>query len=197
MPGAAWDAATCHDLNRGSSTCSLPGSSARQRSGVAAAASSWPRAGLLAPGQFAVFGGATGKIPDFPSLPRASCFGRRMAAPVRLRRADRPRARRRLGQRIEIPLSAALICQRDPHHRVEKQAPMRGGVVAPGSTVARRSYHVLYHGATATCWLARITVTRPGIETARWPGRPAYRSAAPPLRGGEAGQPFATRDARV
>ena len=80
-----------------------------------------------------VFGGATGEMPDFPSLPLASCFAAGMTA---LSACAALIARERdggLGQRIEIPLSDALLEGSGIlTTRVEKQAPMRGGVFAPG-----------------------------------------------------------------
>ena len=80
-----------------------------------------------------VFGGVTGQMPDFPSLPLASCFAAAMTA---LSACAALIARERdggLGQRIEIPLSDALLEGSGIlTTRVEKQAPMRGGVFAPG-----------------------------------------------------------------
>jgi crotonobetainyl-CoA:carnitine CoA-transferase CaiB-like acyl-CoA transferase len=72
-------------------------------------------------------------MPDFPSLPLASCFAAAMTA---LSACAALIARERdggLGQRIEIPLSDALLEGSGIlTTRVEKQAPMRGGVFAPG-----------------------------------------------------------------
>ena len=72
-------------------------------------------------------------MPDFPSLPLASCFAAGMTA---LSACAALIARERdggLGQRIEIPLSDALLEGSGIlTTRVEKQAPMRGGVFAPG-----------------------------------------------------------------
>ena len=133
------DAATCLDLNRGLVYCSLPGfSELDERTGVAG----WEGVVMAAGGAYSrqarqasspVFGGATGEMPDFPSLPLASCFAAAMTA---LSACAGLIARERdggLGQRIEIPLSDALLEGSGIlTTRVEKQAPMRGGVFAPG-----------------------------------------------------------------
>ncbi len=120
-------AATCLGLNRGLVYCSLPGfSELDERAGIAG----WEGVVLAAGG---AFGGATGEMPGFPSLPLASCFAAGMAA---LSACAALIARERdggLGQRIEIPLSDALLEGSGIlTTRVEKQAPMRGGVFAPG-----------------------------------------------------------------
>ena len=130
------DAATCQDLNPGLVYCSLPGfSELDERAGVAG----WEGVVMAAGGAYSrqasspVFGGATGEMPDFPSLPLASCFAAGMTA---LSACAALIARERdggLGQRIEIPLSDALLEGSGIlTTRVEKQAPMRGGVFAPG-----------------------------------------------------------------
>ena len=130
------DAATCLGLNRGLVYCSLPGfSELDERAGLAG----WEGVVLAAGGAYSrqasspVFGGTTGEMPDFPSLPLASCFAAGMTA---LSACAALIARERdggLGQRIEIPLSDALLEGSGIlTTRVEKQAPMRGGVFAPG-----------------------------------------------------------------
>jgi crotonobetainyl-CoA:carnitine CoA-transferase CaiB-like acyl-CoA transferase len=130
------DVATCHDLNLGLVYCSLPGfSELDERARVAG----WEGVVMAAGGAYSrqasspVFGGATGELPDFPSLPLASCFAAAMTA---LSACAALIARERdggLGQRIEIPLSDALLEGSGIlTTRVEKQAPMRGGVFAPG-----------------------------------------------------------------
>jgi len=130
------DAATCHDLNRGLIYCSLPGfSELDERAGIAG----WEGVVMAAGGAYSrqasspIFGGATGEMPDFPSLPLASCFAAGVTA---LSACAALIARERdggLGQRIEIPLSDALLEGSGIlTTRVEKQAPMRGGVFAPG-----------------------------------------------------------------
>jgi crotonobetainyl-CoA:carnitine CoA-transferase CaiB-like acyl-CoA transferase len=130
------DAATCLDLNRGLVYCSLPGfSELDERAGLAG----WEGVVMAAGGAYSrqasspIFGGATGEMPDFPSLPLASCFAAGMAA---LSACAALIARERdggLGQRIEIPLSDALLEGSGIlTTRVEKQASMRGGVFAPG-----------------------------------------------------------------
>jgi crotonobetainyl-CoA:carnitine CoA-transferase CaiB-like acyl-CoA transferase len=130
------DAAACHGLNRGLVYCSLPGfSELDERAGVAG----WEGVVLAAGGAYSrqagspVFSGATGETPDFPSLPLASCFAAGLAA---LSACAALIARERdggLGQRIEIPLADALLeASGIITTRVEKQAPMRGGVFAPG-----------------------------------------------------------------
>jgi crotonobetainyl-CoA:carnitine CoA-transferase CaiB-like acyl-CoA transferase len=130
------DAATCHGLNRGLVYCSLPGfSELDERAGVAA----WEGVVLAAGGAYSrqpgspVFTGATGETPNFPSLPLASCFAASMTA---LSACAALIARERdggLGQRVEIPLSDALLEGSGIlTTRVEKQTPMRGGVFAPG-----------------------------------------------------------------
>jgi len=130
------DAVTCHKLNPGLVYCSLPGfSEADERAGVAG----WEGVVMAAGGAYSrqasspVFGGVTGEMPDFPSLPLASCFAAGMtalSACAALIARDRDGG---LGQRIEIPLSDALLEGSGIlTTRVEKQAPMRGGVFAPG-----------------------------------------------------------------
>jgi len=130
------DAATCHDLNQGLVYCSLPGfSELDERAGMAG----WEGVVMAAGGAYArqasssMFGGAAGGTPDFPSLPLASCFAAGLTA---LSACAALFARERdggLGQRIEIPLSDALLeASGILTTRVEKQAPMRGGVFAPG-----------------------------------------------------------------
>ena len=139
------DAATCHDLNPGLVYCSLPGfSELDERAGVAG----WEGVVMAAGGAYLptsppstpsrqasspVFGGVTGQMPDFPSLPLASCFAAGMTA---LSACAALIARERdggLGQRIEIPLADALLEGSGIlTTTVEKQAPMRGGVFAPG-----------------------------------------------------------------
>jgi crotonobetainyl-CoA:carnitine CoA-transferase CaiB-like acyl-CoA transferase len=138
-------AEACHDLNRGLVYCSLPGfSELDERAGVAG----WEGVVLAAGGAYLptsppatptrqagspVFTGTTGETPDFPSLPLASSFAAGMAA---LSACAALIARERdggLGQRVEIPLSDALLEGSGIlTTRVEKQAPMRGGVFAPG-----------------------------------------------------------------
>jgi crotonobetainyl-CoA:carnitine CoA-transferase CaiB-like acyl-CoA transferase len=146
------DAATCHDLNPGLVYCSLPGfSELDERAGVAG----WEGVVMAAGGAYSrqasspIFaiprgddrpkpprgkgGETTGEMPDFPSLPLASCFAAGMtalSACAALIARDRDGG---LGQRIEIPLSDALLEGSGIlTTRVEKQAPMRGGVFAPG-----------------------------------------------------------------
>ena len=144
------DAATCLGLNRGLVYCSLPGfSELDERAGLAGwegvvmaagggysrsayrptSPPSTPTSGASSP----VFGGPTGQMPDFPSLPLASCFAAGMtalSACAALIARDRDGG---LGQRIEIPLSDALLEGSGIlTTRVEKQDPMRGGVFAPG-----------------------------------------------------------------
>ena len=130
------DAAACHDLNQGLVYCSLPGfSELDERAGVAG----WEGIVMAAGGAYSrqasspVFGGATGEMPDFPSLPLASCFAAGMtalSACAALIARDRDDG---LGQRIEIPLADALLEGSGIlTTRVEKQTPMRGGVFAPG-----------------------------------------------------------------
>jgi crotonobetainyl-CoA:carnitine CoA-transferase CaiB-like acyl-CoA transferase len=144
------DADTCLGVNRGLVYCSLPGfSELDERTGLAgwegivmAAGGAYSRSAYLptsppsTPASGAsspVFGGVTGEMPDFPSLPLASCFAAGMAALsacAALIARDRDGG---LGQRIEIPLSDALLEGSGIlTTRVEKQAPMRGGVFAPG-----------------------------------------------------------------
>jgi crotonobetainyl-CoA:carnitine CoA-transferase CaiB-like acyl-CoA transferase len=129
-------AEACHDLNRGLVYCSLPGFSEHdERAGVAG----WEGVVLAAGGAYArqagspIFTGTTGEMPDFPSLPLASCFAAGLAA---LSACAALIARERdggLGQRIEIPLADALLeASGILTTRVEKLAPMRGGVFAPG-----------------------------------------------------------------
>lgn len=124
------------DLNPGLVYCSLPGfSELDERAGVAG----WEGVILAAGGAYTkqagspIFGGTTGATPDFPSLPLASCFAAGLAA---LSVCAALIARERdggLGQRIEIPLADALLeASGILTTRVEKQAPMRGGVFAPG-----------------------------------------------------------------
>ena len=130
------DSATCHDLNQGLVYCSLPGfSELDERAGVAG----WEGVVMAAGGAYArqasssIFGGAAGERPGFPSLPLASCFAAAMTA---LSACAALIARERdggLGQRVEIPLADALLEGSGIlTTRVEKQAPMRGGVFAPG-----------------------------------------------------------------
>lgn len=130
------DAATCHDLNRGLVYCSLPGfSELDERAGNAG----WEGVVLAAGGAYTsqagspIFTGPTGETPDFPSLPLASCFAAGLTA---LSACAALIARERdggLGQRIEVPLSDALLeASGIITTRVEKQAPMRGGAFAPG-----------------------------------------------------------------
>jgi crotonobetainyl-CoA:carnitine CoA-transferase CaiB-like acyl-CoA transferase len=139
------DADTCLGLNRGLVYCSLPGfAELDERAGLAG----WEGVVMAAGGAYRptsppstpsrqasspVFGGVTGEMPDFPSLPLASCFAAGMTA---LSACAALIARERdggLGQRIEIPLSDALLEGSGIlTTRVEKQAPMRGGVFAPG-----------------------------------------------------------------
>jgi crotonobetainyl-CoA:carnitine CoA-transferase CaiB-like acyl-CoA transferase len=129
-------AEACHELNRGLVYCSLPGfSELDERAGVAG----WEGVVLAAGGAYTrqagspIFTGTTGETPDFPSLPLASCFAAGLAA---LSACAALIARERdggLGQRIEIPLADALLeASGILTTRVEKQAPMRGGVFAPG-----------------------------------------------------------------
>lgn len=129
-------AEACRDLNRGLVYCSLPGfSELDERAGIAG----WEGVVLAAGGAYSsqasspVFGGATGETPDFPSLPLASCFAAGLTA---LSACAALIARERdggLGQRIEIPLSDALLeASGIITTRAEKQAPMRGGAFAPG-----------------------------------------------------------------
>jgi crotonobetainyl-CoA:carnitine CoA-transferase CaiB-like acyl-CoA transferase len=129
-------AEACHDLNRGLVYCSLPGfSELDERAAVAG----WEGVILAAGGAYTrqagspIFTGTTGETPDFPSLPLASCFAAGLAA---LSACAALIARERdggLGQRIEIPLADALLeASGILTTRVEKQAPMRGGVFAPG-----------------------------------------------------------------
>ena len=129
-------AEACHELNPGLVYCSLPGfSELDERAGVAG----WEGVILAAGGAYTrqagspIFTGTTGETPDFPSLPLASCFAAGMAA---LSACAALIARERdggLGQRIEIPLSDALLEGSGIlTTQVEKQVPMRGGVFAPG-----------------------------------------------------------------
>ncbi|MGH3292694.1 MAG: CoA transferase [Trebonia sp.] len=129
-------AEACHDLNRGLVYCSLPGfSELDERAAVAG----WEGVVLAAGGAYTrqagspIFTGTTGEAPDFPSLPLASCFAAGLAALsacAALIARDRDGG---LGQRIEIPLADALLeASGILTTRVEKQAPMRGGVFAPG-----------------------------------------------------------------
>ena len=119
----------CHDLNPGLVYCSLPGFSERdERAGLAG----WEGVILAAGGAYHA-PGKTGLLPGFPSLPLASCFAAGLAALsacAALIARDRDGG---LGQRIEIPLADALLeASGILTTRVEKQAPMRGGVFAPG-----------------------------------------------------------------
>ena len=129
-------AETCRDLNRGLVYCSLPGfSELDERAGVAG----WEGVVLAAGGAYTrqagspIFTGTTGETPDFPSLPLASSFAACMTA---LSACAALIARERdggLGQRVEIPLSDALLEGSGIlTTQVEKQTPMRGGVFAPG-----------------------------------------------------------------
>jgi len=123
------DAGTCLGLNRGLVYCSLPGfSELDERAGLAG----WEGVVMAAGGAYSR-GGVTGEMPDFPSLPLASCFA---AAITALSACAALIARERdggLGQRVEIPLSDALLEGSGIlTTRVEKQVPMRGGVFAPG-----------------------------------------------------------------
>jgi crotonobetainyl-CoA:carnitine CoA-transferase CaiB-like acyl-CoA transferase len=118
------DAATCQGLNRGLVYCSLPGfSELDERAGLAG----WEGVVMAAGGAY------SRSAHHFPSLPLASCFAAGMTA---LSACAALIARERdggLGQRIEIPLSDALLEGSGIlTTRVEKQAPMRGGVFAPG-----------------------------------------------------------------
>ena len=132
------DAATCQDLNRGLVYCSLPGfSELDERAGLAG----WEGVVMAAGGAYSrqasspIFGGATGEMPDFPSLPLASCFTAGMTA---LSACAALIARERdggLGQRIEIPLSDALLEGSGIlTTRVEKQAPCGAASSRRGST---------------------------------------------------------------
>ena len=135
------DAGTCLGFNPGLVYCSLPGfSELDERAGLAgwegvvmAAGGGYSRSAYSSGASSPVFGGVTGEMPDFPSLPLASCFAAGMAALsacAALIARDRDGG---LGQRIEIPLSDALLEGSGIlTTRVEKQAPMRGGVFAPG-----------------------------------------------------------------
>jgi crotonobetainyl-CoA:carnitine CoA-transferase CaiB-like acyl-CoA transferase len=130
------DADTCLGLNRGLVYCSLPGfSELDERAGLAG----WEGVVMAAGGGYSrqasspVFGGVTGEMPDFPSLPLASCFAAgitALSACAALIARDRDGG---LGQRIEIPLADALLEGSGIlTTKVEKQTPMRGGVFAPG-----------------------------------------------------------------
>ena len=190
------DAATCHDLNRGLVYCSLPGfSELDERAGVAG----WEGVVMAAGGAYArqasspVFGGATGEMPDFPSLPLASCFAAGMTA---LSACAALIARERdggLGQRIEIPLSDALLEGSGIlTTRVEKQAPMRGGVFAPGLYRSRDDQVMCFTSGAHRhlVGLARDQRQR-GLDRGRLGGlgRPAHRSGGARRVAGEAGQP--------
>jgi crotonobetainyl-CoA:carnitine CoA-transferase CaiB-like acyl-CoA transferase len=129
-------ARACQDLNPGLVYCSLPGfSELDERAGMAG----WEGVVLAAGGAYTrqagspVFTGTTGQAPDFPSLPLASTFAAGLAA---LSACAALIARERdggLGQRVEIPLADALLEGSGIlTTRVEKQAPMHGGVFAPG-----------------------------------------------------------------
>ena len=118
-------AQSCLDLNHGLVYCSLPGfSELDERAGVAG----WEGVVLAAGGAY-----LPTSPPSTPSLPLASCFAAGLAA---LSACAALIARERdggLGQRIEIPLADALLeASGILTTQVEKQAPMRGGVFAPG-----------------------------------------------------------------
>jgi crotonobetainyl-CoA:carnitine CoA-transferase CaiB-like acyl-CoA transferase len=129
-------AETCQDLNPGLVYCSLPGFSELDER---AALAGWEGVVLASGGAYTrqagspIFTGATGQTPDFPSVPLASCFAASLTA---LSACAALIARERdggLGQRIEIPLADAVLeANGILTTRVEKQAPMRGGVFAPG-----------------------------------------------------------------
>jgi crotonobetainyl-CoA:carnitine CoA-transferase CaiB-like acyl-CoA transferase len=130
------DAATCRDLNRGLVYCSLPGfSELDDRAGLAG----WEGVVMAAGGGYSgradspIWDGVTGETPNFPSLPLASCFAAGMtalSACAALITRDRDGG---LGQRIETPLSDALLeASGIMTTWVEKPVPMRGGCFAPG-----------------------------------------------------------------
>jgi crotonobetainyl-CoA:carnitine CoA-transferase CaiB-like acyl-CoA transferase len=195
-------AEACRDLNPGLVYCSLPGfSELDERAGVAG----WEGVILAAGGAFTrqpgspVFTGTTGQTPDFPSLPLASSFAAGMAA---LSACAALIARERdggLGQRIEIPLADALLEGSGIlTTRVEKQAPMRGGVFAPGlyrsrddqvmcfTSGAFRHLEGLARVSGNAAWLADGTLDWHALRTD--PEAPArWRAALVGL--------FATRDA--
>ncbi len=91
-----------------------------------------------------VFGGTTGEMPGFPSLPLASCFAAGMTA---LSACAALIARERdggLGQRVEIPLSDALLEGSGIlTTRVEKQEPMRGRRLRAGTLPVARDGQVM------------------------------------------------------
>jgi crotonobetainyl-CoA:carnitine CoA-transferase CaiB-like acyl-CoA transferase len=130
------DAATCLGLNRGLVYCSLPGFSELDER---AALAGWEGVVMAAGGGYSrqasspVFGGVTGEMPDFPSLPLASCFAAgitALSACAALIARDRDGGQ---GQRVEVPLSDALLEGSGIlTTQVEKPVPMRGGVFAPG-----------------------------------------------------------------
>jgi crotonobetainyl-CoA:carnitine CoA-transferase CaiB-like acyl-CoA transferase len=198
------DTATCHDLNQGLVYCSLPGfSELDERAGVAG----WEGVVMAAGGAYAhqasspISGGATaaGGTPGFPSLPLASCFTAGMTA---LSACAGLIARERdggLGQRIEIPLSDALLEGSGIlTTRVEMQAPMRGGVFAPGlyrsrddqvmcfTTGAHRHLVGLARLSGNSAWISDGSVDWAALRT---------DPAAPPAWRAKLVGLFATRDA--
>jgi hypothetical protein len=115
------------------------------------------------------------RAPDFPSLPLASCFAAGMTA---LSACAALIARERdggLGQRIEIPLSDALLEGSGIlTTRVEKQAPMWDGVFAPGLYRSRDDQVICF---TARCGPCGRRLTSSG------PPRPPRRLASPAAPG--------------
>jgi crotonobetainyl-CoA:carnitine CoA-transferase CaiB-like acyl-CoA transferase len=106
------DADTCHKRNRGLIYCSLPGFSEQDER---AALAGWEGVVMAAGGGYcsnistAIWTGTVGEMPPFSSLPLASCFAASLAA---LSASAALIARERdggAGQRIEIPLSDALL----------------------------------------------------------------------------------------
>jgi crotonobetainyl-CoA:carnitine CoA-transferase CaiB-like acyl-CoA transferase len=201
------DAATCHDLNRGLVYCSLPGfSELDERAGIAgwegtvmAAGGAYSRSANSSGASSPIFGGATGEMPDFPSLPLASCFAAVMTA---LSACAALIARERdggLGQRIEIPLSDALLEGSGIlTTRVEKQAPMRGGVFAPGLYRSRDGHVMCFTSGVHRhlVGLARVSGNEAWIEdgSVDWAALRTDPAAPAAWRAKLVGL-FATRDA--
>ena len=132
-------------------------------------------------------------MPDFPALPLASCFAAGMTA---LSACAALIARERdggLGQRIEVPLSDALLEGSGIlTTRVEKQAPMRGGVFAPGLYRSRDDQVMCFTSGAHRhlVGLARVSGNEAWIEDgSAGLGCPAHRSGGARRVAGEAGRP--------
>jgi crotonobetainyl-CoA:carnitine CoA-transferase CaiB-like acyl-CoA transferase len=137
----------CMKLNPGLIYCSLPGfSELDERAHLAG----WEGVVMAAGGGYSkqldlpVFGGATGAMPAFTSLPLASCFAAGMAA---LSVSAALIARERdggAGQRVEAPLSDALLeASGIMTTRIEKFKPLRAGGFFAGGLYRTRDDKVI------------------------------------------------------